>query len=68
MNNPTQPQNDGSMKQVIPQTPSAPLPQSDHEPPSKGPNLVVLYVMLALALIAAISFALAIVRPFYLRR
>jgi hypothetical protein len=36
--------------------------------PAKGPNLVVLYGLLALALIAAIGFALLIVAPFYHRR
>jgi len=38
------------------------------EDPSKGPNLVLLYSLIALALVAAIGFALLIVMPFYLRR
>ncbi len=36
--------------------------------PSQGPNLVLLYSLLALALVAAIGFALLIVLPFYHRR
>lgn len=36
--------------------------------PSKGPNLVLLYGLLALALVAAIGFAMLIVLPFYHRR
>jgi hypothetical protein len=36
--------------------------------PSTGPNLVLMYALIALALVAAIGFALMIVRPFYLRR
>jgi hypothetical protein len=36
--------------------------------PSKGPNLVVLYSLIAFALIAAIGFAALIVLPFYHRR
>jgi hypothetical protein len=41
----------------------------DHEEdPDKGPNLVLLYGLLVLALAAAIGFALMIVMPFYHRR
>jgi hypothetical protein len=36
--------------------------------PSQGPNLVLIYSLIALALIAAIAFALLIVMPFYHRR
>ena len=36
--------------------------------PGKGPNLVLLYGLLVLALAAAIGFALMIVLPFYHRR
>jgi hypothetical protein len=36
--------------------------------PSQGPNLVVLYGFIALALVAAIGLALLIVLPFYNRR
>jgi hypothetical protein len=35
---------------------------------SQGPNLVLLYSLIALALVAAITFALMIVLPFYHRR
>jgi len=38
------------------------------EMPSKGPNLVLLYSLIALALVAATAFALLIVLPFYQRR
>jgi hypothetical protein len=36
--------------------------------PSKGPNLVLLYSILALALAVAIGLAVSIVLPFYHRR
>jgi hypothetical protein len=36
--------------------------------PSRGPNLVVIYSLIALALAAAIGLALTIVMPFYHRR
>ncbi len=36
--------------------------------PAKGPNLVLIYSLIALALAVAIGFALLIVFPFYLRR
>jgi hypothetical protein len=36
--------------------------------PTKGPNLTLLYGLIALALAAAIGLAALIVRPFYLRR
>ena len=45
---------------------SAEEDQADHA--SQGPNLVRLYSLIALALIAAIAFALLIVMPFYQRR
>jgi hypothetical protein len=38
------------------------------EPPSPGPNLILLYSLIALAMAAAIGFALMIVMPFYHRR
>ena len=41
------------------------LPESR---PSQGPSLALLYGLLALALAAAIGFALLIVLPFYHRR
>ena len=49
---------------------------SDREPhpepgeddsPSQGPNLILLYFLVALALAAAIGFALLIVAPFHHR-
>lgn len=36
--------------------------------PDQGPNLVLLYSLIALALAAAIALAAFIVWPFYLRR
>lgn len=41
-------------------------PSSDK--PAKGPNLTLLYSLIALALAVAIGLAALIVRPFYLRR
>jgi hypothetical protein len=41
--------------------------QEDDEP-NPGPNLILLYSLIALALAAAIGFALLIVLPFYHRR
>ena len=38
------------------------------EPPTQGPNLILLYGLVVLALAAAIGFALLIVMPFYQRR
>ncbi len=38
------------------------------ETPAKGPNLVLLYSLLALGLLAAMAFAAAIVWPFYIQR
>jgi hypothetical protein len=47
-------------------------PESSQEPeedsPSKGPNLVLLYSLIAFALVAAIFLAGLIVLPFYRRR
>lgn len=43
------------------------LSPTDDEP-SKGPNLVLLYSILALALLVAIGLAVSIVLPFYHRR
>jgi hypothetical protein len=47
--------------------PVQPEPDGD-DPPSQGPNLVLLYSLIALALAAAIGFALMIVMPFHHRR
>jgi hypothetical protein len=38
------------------------------DPPAQGPSLKLLFGLLALALAAAIGFALLIVLPFYHRR
>jgi hypothetical protein len=44
-------------------------PEADAvDSPSQGPNLRLLYSLVALALIAAIGFALMIVLPFHHRR
>ncbi len=67
MNSSDLPENDPSARFNHPPH-YAPPPQPEPDPPSRGPNLVVLYLLLALALVAAISFAAAIVWPFYLRR
>ena len=40
----------------------------DDDQPSGGTNLTLIYSLIALALIAAIGFALLIVLPFYHRR
>jgi hypothetical protein len=45
--------------------PPQPLPEDQ---PAQGPNLTLLFGLLALALAAAIGLALLIVLPFYLRR
>jgi putative ABC transport system permease protein len=47
--------------------PPPPAPEPE-DPPSKGPSLILLYSLIALALLAAIGFALLIVLPFYNRR
>ena len=47
--------------------PSAPE-EAPSQGPGQGPNLVLIYSLIALALGAAIVFALLIVMPFYLRR
>jgi hypothetical protein len=42
--------------------------QQDNDAPSTGPNLTLLYSLIALALAAAIAIAIVIVLPFYRRR
>ncbi|MGO8934936.1 MAG: hypothetical protein ACLPLZ_16965 [Terracidiphilus sp.] len=42
-------------------------PGGNGNDPSTGPNLVLLYSLIGLALAAAIGLAALIVRPFYLR-
>jgi hypothetical protein len=47
------------------------LPDSENsseDEPASGPNLALIYALIALALAAAIAFALMIVMPFYHRR
>jgi hypothetical protein len=51
-----------------PRQTSDPHPPDQEEPPSPGPNLTLLYSLIALALIVAVGFALMIVLPFYHRR
>jgi hypothetical protein len=44
-------------------------PEADPEDsPSQGPSLTLIYSLIALALIAAIGFAMMIVLPFHHRR
>jgi hypothetical protein len=40
----------------------------EEENEQKGPNLILIYALLALALLAAMAFAAMIVWPFYVRR
>ena len=42
-------------------------PPIENDEPSSGPNLTLLYTLIALALIAAIGCAVLIVLPFYHR-
>jgi len=51
-----------------PERPGGEPVQDQSEAPNKGLNLVLIYGLLALALAAAIGFALLIVAPFYHRR
>jgi hypothetical protein len=46
---------------------SEPPIEPDESEPSQGPSLTLLYSLIALALAAAIGFALMIVMPFYHR-
>jgi hypothetical protein len=43
-------------------------PNEVEESEPKGPNILLLYALLALGMLGAIVFALLVVRPFYLRR
>jgi hypothetical protein len=47
---------------------SASAEEDRNDKASQGPNLVLLYSLIALALVAAIAFAMMIVMPFYQRR
>lgn len=42
--------------------------RNSEDQPHKGPNLLLLYSLVALALVAAVAIAMMIVYPFYLRR
>lgn len=42
--------------------------EEDQTPPSRGPNLTLIYTLIVLAMIAAIAVAAMIVLPFYNRR
>jgi hypothetical protein len=48
--------------------PASELDREQEEAPSQGPNLILVYSLIAFALIAAIFFAGLIVLPFYHRR
>jgi hypothetical protein len=47
-----------------------PVPPPETQPveENKGPNLILLYALVALGLLAAMAFAAMVVWPFYLRR
>ncbi len=49
-------------------SPQIPGPADESREPSKGPNLVLIYSLIVLALVSAIVIAVFIVMPFYLRR
>jgi hypothetical protein len=42
--------------------------QSEPEEPSQGPNLILIYTLLVLGLLAAAGIAAMVVWPFYVRR
>jgi hypothetical protein len=45
-----------------------PQTNADPEEPSKGPNLILMYSLIALAILVAAAIAAIIVLPFYMRR
>jgi hypothetical protein len=52
-----------------PDPPRQPVSPNDSAPEeNSSPNLILLYALLALALLAAMGIAAAIVWPFYIRR
>ncbi len=51
-----------------PERPPSGPGNDSQDSPNQGPNLTLLYTLIALALIAAIGLALVIVLPFYHRR
>lgn len=48
--------------------PVKPQHEPEDDEPSKGPNLVLIYSLLAAAFLAAMGLAVLIVLPFYHRR
>lgn len=42
--------------------------RAENEEPSKGPSLILMYSLIALAMLVATAIAAIIVLPFYLRR
>jgi len=44
-----------------------PTDRQEDETPTKGPNIILMYALLALGILAAMAFAAAIVYPFYKR-
>jgi hypothetical protein len=54
------------MSSLAPKT--EPSQELEPEDKSKGPNLILLYALLALGLLAAMAFAAMVVWPFYVRR
>ncbi|MGA2168506.1 MAG: hypothetical protein ABSG62_09850 [Terracidiphilus sp.] len=61
---------DPESQSAVPETERHPaVPEADPEDkPSQGPSLTLIYSLIALALIAAIGFAMMIVLPFHHRR
>jgi uncharacterized protein HemX len=57
--------NDADSQPASPESESRQSPLEDN--PSAGPNLALIYSLIALALAAAIGFALMIVLPFHHR-
>jgi hypothetical protein len=63
MNDPGRPEEDGDRTQN-----DLDRPRGDDREESQGPNLVLLYSLIALALVTAIGLAGLIILPFYRRR
>jgi len=51
-----------------PEEPEDPESSGQNSAPNPGPNLVLMYSLIAFALAAAIGLALLVVMPFYHRR
>lgn len=54
------------MNSLQPENPKSDRTENDE--PSRGPNLVLMYSLIALAILVAFGCAAMIVLPFYLRR